>query len=342
MELENVAESAFDATSPRLTRWIVCAADQLTPDYKRNVKEMRFGGVNLGQGFKSLGATKGLLRRCQLTPLVTGYDAVNEDMVGDEKTGVVVRNQVGYAYDDPVNPDKRKQFTSYAYEVLPGNDLESILATQQGDGDYGIREIAFLRGVEPPKRNKDNSLTESLGRDLQYEIFPDWAKYLSGEKEFFPTTQSLTNYLNERRSVVSDDAEKVIDILLDSNAAFERWATRELDRMSRLVKAPISEGGRAYGFEPVHQEWFAQLELNREEFLMKKDSSPAITNTPSMAEFNEVKAMLGEIAGVLKQLTNVAVARRPCAAIKADETPCKAFAKDNSNFCGVHQNYESD
>jgi len=299
MERELAGEPTIDGIDARVTRWIVYAGDEVTPDYKRIVEEMRMGGKVLGQAFKTLGPTKGFLRRCQLTPMIVGYDEVNADSVGDDRKNLIQRTSMGLAHDDPLYPDKRAVFQHLAYECLPGHELQSILQMQQADGDCGIREVEILRGVDPPKWDKNKKeWTKSKGRDLQYEIFPDWMEFVSGRKEFFKTSGQLAAYLVQRKPKVGADAGKVIDLLIDSNAAFERWATRQLDQMSRLVKAPITQGGRAYAFEPVHAEWFEMLELNREEFLMKKESGGGgggQTNAPSREEFDEMRRMMGQL-----------------------------------------------
>lgn len=274
----------------RIPRWIVYAGQDLTTDFRRKMKGMELGGTYMGSDYKTLAPTKHMLRRCQLTPMVLGYDYVNSDTLGNDLSKAKIREVSALSHDDVNNPMARKLFRSYGFECLPGNELAGIQTAQQGNGDQGIREVRVLRGIEPQKRLDDGAMTQSIATECQTAIFPDWHKYLKGTEPFFATTGDLHNYLVKRKGELQGQlAGEVIDTFIESNQQFEQWATRNLDSMSRLVKAPPTEGGRVYSWEAIHLEFFDILGLNKEEFLQKKSDSRQGTNEVSTSEFAEFR-----------------------------------------------------
>lgn len=287
MEYLETLESAqaVDDTDRRKPRWIVFVGDILPQEFKRHFVGMHMGGENLGQDFKTLRLTKGLLRRCQLTPMTLGYDFLNADTVGDDKSKVKSRS----FYD----AEARRNETQYYVECLPGDEIESALSS--GPADMGIREVVSLRGEEPVI---DGSA--SLASALQRRIFPDWDAYMRGEKQMFSTVSALEQHLH---SVSTPNLKSVIDVLLESADQYRRWGTSYLDRNARLVKAAPTEGGKVYGWEPLSLALFDQLELNREEFLMKKTAETK-DDSEWKAQFTEMQKQFTAILpaiGVLAQ-----------------------------------------
>lgn len=332
MEAEIANINPIEDADRRETRCLVFAGNVLPPFFKRTFQGMGMGGENLGQNYKTLAPTKGLLRRCQLTPMVVGYDYLNADTLGDEKSKVKSRT----VYDE----GSRQNFILYYNECLPGDELAGILRSQQGANDKGIREVAVLKGVEP-----------SAYKTTQYEIFPDWGDYVTGAKEFFATTAALAEYLQQRKTEVSAAASKAIDVILDSNTQFERWATGELARFGRLVKAAPTDGGKVYAWEdnPSAPEWFKMLNLNREEFLMSQKDEPQKTNQVDREEFEEYKKTLKSLANLVKPLAEIAVAQnapkaedftgQSCADLNGKNEPCGSKVSKkigDKYFCHNH------
>lgn len=358
-EQEVAAHNPITELDKRMTRWIVFAGDATTPRFKRTFDGMQLGGEYLGGNYKSLVYTRGLLRRCQITPMTVGYDYLNDQSLGDEKSRYKSTTVLAYTHDDPSNPDKRRQITRFYNECLPGDELQGLMQSFQGAKDVGIREIESLRGIDPP--TKDNPDCPAVR--YQYEIFPDWDKYLlpAGHKEhqpFFATTEALSDYLRDRKAFVSAAARECIEVMLESNAQFERWATAKLDEMGRLVKAPPVDG-KVYSWEQIHHQHFDYLNLSKEEFLTKRSDAPqGATSEVSREEFNEMKSALSEITGILKPLAQAAVASvgvaetvsietlpepkteaPACADFNAHRQPCKAKVSkeiDGVLYCANH------
>lgn len=354
---QNLPNNVVDdlGVNPRSPRWLIYAGDQLPPDFKRQVSFVRMGGINLGTDFKSLALTRGFLRRCTLTPLVIGYDMVNEDLLGDNPQELpgVARFSRRVKSHEPADPERHVHQTWYGYERLPAHDLQSILQLSAGESDWGIREVVCLRGVDP-------MTDEGMARvnQLQRQIFPDWDDYESGESEFFGTVDELEEYLQKRALTASGDAAEVIGLLRDSNQAFRRWAERELDKMNRLVKAPITTHGRAFAFEPLHQDWFRQLNLTREDFAKRADPAPPlVTSIPSREEFDAMKDMLGNIVNTIGAVAGVRPVRAAasienvepetvdipgdavCAGLNKSGDPCGGKVVkmvDGAFFCASH------
>lgn len=339
-ETEFIDTTRRDDVDRRATRWIVFAGDRTDAYFKRTFDGMKLGGENLGHDYKTLAPSKGLLRRCQLTPMIVGHDDLNADTLGDDKSQVRSRQVF--------NPELRESYTIYYVECLPGDELSGLLAAHQGIFDFGIREVEVLRGIDPPKKQADGSISRSLGVDYQYTIFPEWDKYVSGEIEFFPTTSGLRNYLLNRAAEINDfDIQSVIDVMLESLDQFERWATEKLSDHSALVKAPPTETGRTFKWEPIHTQYFKVLELNREEFLMKKaETAPAReSDAPSREEFNQMRDMFAQVMPAIGQLAQIAVTtqngvkteKKICSGLKADNSPCKAYVQGETDYCANHQ-----
>ena len=77
-------------------------------------------------------------------------------------------------------------------------------------------------------------------QEMQLAIFPDWNEYLADPSKFFPKIADLREYLFTRREQVTSDVRGVIDVLLESNDQFERWATERLAEKGILVKSPVA------------------------------------------------------------------------------------------------------
>lgn len=307
MEAETVTHDPIRDQDKRATQWIVYCGNNLPPDFRRNFPGMHLGGENLGQDFKTLALSKGLLRRCQLTPMTIGYDYLNADAVGEDKSKVGSKG----VYD----PITFQTTTQYYNECLPGDELAGILRKQQGAGDKGIRVVTALYNTDPPKAIMENGrltgYTESLAVKVQLEIFPDWNRYLDPNpetrQEFFRSCAELAVYLQERRAVVGDLAREVIGVMLESNAQFQRWAMREVSGLARLVKAPPTAEGKVYTFDdnPVSRDWFTMLGIQEDFLLSKVEAAPAADGISG----EDIKALFQQNQQILKQLADNATAQ---------------------------------
>lgn len=269
------------------TRWVVFAGNDLPLKFRTSFQGARIGGMYLGHNYKCLAPTRHLIRRCEITPFVVGYDFINSDLLGDNTQGAV-------AFQD-WNADTRTMEKRYAYRTLPGDELASLMSAMQGPMDIGVREIEMLKGEDEPKKI-DTGWTRTKAEDLQLEIFPDWPQYLSGEKDFFPTAAELRIFLTDRRNMVGSDAREVIRVTLESLERFVTWESERLSAKGNLVKAPISQDGRVYSWDETDFERFDHTGLQREDILAKpvNENQEAVTR-------DELKEMFAPVAAFMKQ-----------------------------------------
>lgn len=292
-------EPTAQTLNKRAIRWIVFAGNVLPPKFTREVVEMRMGGENLAESCMSLKrASNGYLRRCQITPMSIGYDWLNADSIDPENTKAKSRTR----WDEKLG----QQITDYYYECLPGDEIETLLSWQQGAGglfDIGIREVECLfneRASEPGSAEFNAAMTK--GRNYQYLIFPDWADYLNGRKEFFATTPSLEAYLLKRKAELDDQiALDIIDVLLESNTQFERYATTQLLRMKDTIEAGKAEGV-IHSWAPNQRMWFPMLNINEEAFLQRKSDGPSASSGVSREEFQAQGEKLDKLADAVTQV----------------------------------------
>ena len=301
METNTFYESAVAPTSQdttldrRQTRWLVFAGNDLSEVFQRQFQGAQIGGFYFGHDVRGLSLTKHMLRRCEIAPLIVGYDFLNPDQLGGDTSKVKQFQEY--------NEVSRQMVVRYAYETLPGDEIESILSSMQGPFDIGVREVVSLRGESEPKPIREDGrivgFTKTLAEQLQVEIFPQWSDYLRGKDdagnkvEFFPTTIALRKYLEGRRGQVSPAAREVISVLLESNAQYERWAIERLSEKGNLVKSPVSAEGRVYSWSNTDFRRFDQTERNSEEFLMQK-AEPVADQGITREELAEMfKAVIG-------------------------------------------------
>ncbi len=345
-------EPQAEVANKRAIRWIVLAGNVLPPKFTRDVVEMRMGGENLAQFCQTLiRASNGYLRRCQLTPMTIGYDWLNADSIGDDKSKVKSRTR----FDEKTFQSE----TDYYIECLPGDEIESLLSSQQGGSDLfdpGIREVEVLFDQTASEPNSVE-FNAALARGLKYQylIFPDWADYLNGRKEFFATTPALTNYLLQRKEELKDDqtALDIIDVILESNAQFERYATAQLSKMKDTIEAGKADG-TIYSWSPQQTMWFEMLQLNREQFLTKRSEtvqSSQVSREEFFQQGQKLDKLVDTVTQVLPaigQLADIAVKQHKetktfengvCAGFNVKGEPCKAKTVkeiDGKFYCNTH------
>lgn len=266
-QFENAPPAVDTKADRRKTQWAVFCGDDMSDVFKRDFSGAKIGGLYLGHDYKTLHMTKHLMRRCEITPFVIGYDYLNTDSLGGDTTKCVSFSEW--------NDITRQMETRYAYECLPGDELEGLLSAHQGPFDIGIRAIPSLFGVDEPKpirsaEGRITGYTPSKGTQMQRLIFPDWDKYVSGALEFFPTIDALRQYLLDRRDQVSGDVRDVVDVLIESNDQFGRWAADRLSEKGVLVKSPVSPEGRVYSWDRTDFRRFDQTGIDRDDMLKSK------------------------------------------------------------------------
>src|ERR1044071_6143992 len=127
------------------TRWVWWPGDIITPAAKRIRPDLKLGGEYLGQDYKTLVRSKGLLRRCQLTPMEVGFDFLNDDLIGGEE-GLIVRvvTDDNARLPEGIAPQLTKALN--AVRVYPGDEIKGLLRGRYNDTSKGEIEITKLAG----------------------------------------------------------------------------------------------------------------------------------------------------------------------------------------------------
>jgi len=233
------------------TRWPWFPGDIITPAAKRVRPDLRLGGEYLGQEYKTLVRSKGLLRRCQLTPMEIGFDFLNDDLIGGEEglvLSVVKDNGEGAVLAKNLN----------AVRVFPGDEIKSLLRGRHNDTTKGEVEISPLQG---------QTFEDVQKAGLQDFIFPNWKKVMAGV-EILPVQLSwLQKHLESRRADTSDESiRQIFDEMLESCESYRLWGLNYLKTATQLVRAPVANGF-VHTYSPQAEMLFEQLEVRREDLI---------------------------------------------------------------------------
>jgi hypothetical protein len=252
----------------RAPRYLVFAGDVIVPRQKRERSDLRLGGEYLGQQFKTLVRTKGLIRRCQLTPLEIAYDFISDEMVGENQTGLQI---VGTVRHDDRFGGGGAAFGSRsinAVEVFPGDEIRGIqrLNNDVNHGSRGILEVENLQDVPFADLRKIK---------IQETIFPYWEQLVLGvDGVQLPSTLSgLVKELNARRAEIGDSfVRDIIDTYLASAEQYRNWGISYLKMASALVRLPAHQGF-VHTYSPLAEMLFDQLELSRTDDILRNPAT---------------------------------------------------------------------
>lgn len=240
-------------------RYVFFAGDIMPPTQKEERSDLRLGGEYFGQEYKTLVRSKGLVRKCQITPLEIGFDFMGDEQIGDNATGLQVVSQVTHA--DPVasdSPALPKRSRLSGIQIYPGEQIRGILHGNSNGTNKGFVEIRKLAGVL-----YDDFRTSGV----QEFIFPDWKKILAGAADLPVKLASLVTHLNERRTATSDaDIRSIIDDMLLSCTIHRRWGLQYLKYASALVRVPAYQG-HVNTYSDLAEMLFTVLDVRREDML---------------------------------------------------------------------------
>ena len=328
---EHIIEINNDEINREATRYLVFVGDLISAPQKRERTDLVMGGEYFGTHFKTLVKSRGLLRRCQITPMEKAYDHISPAMMGDNPTNLTVSGVTG----TPQNPLN-------SIPVMPGDEIRGIVAMDRNHqfGSKGIIEVESLRGIDARDFQRSG---------LQQEIIPNWDNIMLGVEALPITLRELRTNLNARRDEVSIDAKSIIDVYLDSCERWMLWGKDYLKFSSALVRTPMSDGF-AHVYSPLAEQLFIQLEIKREDLLATVFDAPAgkSDNTELMAQMVAVMTKLAEnqqptpsapadaTSAIETAILNTVKPNvTPCNAVKANGDPCKGSAMANGR-CVFH------
>lgn len=343
LESIDLAEEVPIAENPHeinreATRYIGFAGDIITPSQKRERPDLRLGGEYLGQNFKTLVRSKGLVRRCQITPMEVGFDFFSADMLGDDANLHVVttveHNENGRGALQ-ASPGGRLN----GVKVYPGDELKGLMAANNDKTNKGFVEFTQLAGVE---------YKDFKASGLQEFVFPEWKDILLGVGELPIKLSELELHFRTRRNDTSDDSIKgILDAWLQSCDIYRNWGMNYLKFSSQLVKLPAYQG-HLFTYSELAEMLFIQLEVRREdlissdrdlaEIVAKASAGNAISTQDVMAVMDKLAESQGLIAQLLAGQQNPpAVEKVQCSALNAKGEQCGASPVENSEFCRHHQ-----
>lgn len=327
-----IAERA-DLVSLEAVRYLFFPGDLMTPSQKRERIDLRTGGEYLGQGYKTLIRSRGLLRRCQITPMEPALDFMSSDMMGDDPRlkSVVTLNHGGGAAGQ-LN----------GIRVYPGDEIAGLLGVER-QNSKGIVELTQLAGME---------VQEVRESGIQTFVFPEWAEIMAGYKTLPIKLSELRTHIESRQKETSDESIKtVIDQMLSACEQYYVWGHNYLKTASTLVKQ-AGVGGFVHTYGELAEQLFIQLEIRREDLLTKDQDIADIVarasqgNNVSNGEMMQVLKMLADNQAALTQMLGgkSPVVTEPaqetevrlCGQPKANGEPCSRTLEDGQIACFQH------
>jgi hypothetical protein len=292
------AENPLDVNR-ELTRWLFFAGDVLVPSQKRERADLRTGGEYMGQMYKTLVRSKGLIRRCQITPLEIGYDFMSDEMIGDDANLHVVTT---VEHNTPgrgtlqASPGGRLN----GLRVYPGDEIKGILQGERNATSKGIVELNQLAGVEYAEFKKSG---------LQEFIFPEWAKVTAGIASLPVKVSELEAHLNERKAATTEaDIKSLIEGTLASCEQYRVWGMNYLKFASQLVRLPAHQGF-VHTYSELAEQLFTQLEVRREDLISTdRDMAEIIAKASAGNNISnpEMNALLAKMTDVMSHLAQQA------------------------------------
>jgi len=346
MELGDVVPRAVNPhdINREATRYLVFVGDLITAPQKRERKDLISGGEYYGGHFKTLLRSKGLLRKCQITPLEVAYDFISSQVLGDNPTRLVIANQQG---------DPRTGTQLNSIPVMPGDEIKGILAMDRNHsfGSKGVMEIESLQGVD---------YADFVNSGLQKDIFPNWDQIMLGVEALPVKLSEIVAGLNERRQNASADAKSIIDVYLESASRFRIWGTDYCKFSSQLVRQPLNAQGFAHTYSALAESLFDQLEIRREDLLATDFDIQKMTQRASEGKISndEIASVMARMAENQELLTKFIIGQKDspieavkevddvfgeevieetitCSATTASGNPCKGKATANG-LCMAH------
>ena len=274
-------------------RVIFFAGDDEPPTVKHEMPSVKaFGGIFMPHIKTLPKANKGMLYRCQLTPLRTAYIQENKAMLpldkregGEWESGFVqkTRNADG-AYEDKevvgfmssdVNAAKKGQFvqqldTAYVFKKrYPGTDVRMAVKRSTPHGAGGIVEVTTLKGA-----------TNAEIHVAQLFFFPNWSDIQKGLAVLPETVRELENHIKDRlthiRELSPDLQAKYRMIgadMLKSCTQFRVAYIQTFQKNEIVLKDAAVKGHTGAAFPEAAEQAMSMLEVRRKEDIVTGEAS---------------------------------------------------------------------
>ena len=323
-------------------RYLFFAGDDLEPRRKRQVKHLRWGGIELELDYKCFPVTKGHIWRNMITPMTSGHELSDEQLVADEGKGSPVTTMASFGRVD----------VKYATRVHPGEEIRSLLFGKSDYPSKGLVEIKKLR---------DWDWKDVKAAGIQRFFFPEWDAWKDrSNPAVLPIQLSWTRkrIQDAMRETKDDTLISIGEDMLASCENFYAWGIDKLKVETTLVKTPPSAGSQhVYTYSVMSEQLFEMLEQQREDFLRQDFAAVAgnvqFSNADRQVEYDAMmKNMQATQDKIVELLANQLGTTAPpveaakpktvlCNATKKNGEPCGAPPKDGTTHCVFHTVAES-
>lgn len=321
-------------------RYLFYAGDDIEPRRKRQVKKLRFGGMELELDYKCFTTTKGHIWRNMITPMTSGHYLTDEQLLPEGATATAVTTVGSFGHTR----------TDYATRIHPGEEIRTLLF---GKSDLPVKGVVEIKAL----RNWDWKAVKDAG--IQRFFFPEWDAYKTG-LEKMPVQLSWTR-AQIQKAIASTSDDTLISIgedMLLSAENFYAWGIDKLKVETTLVKTPPSPGAsHVYTYSGMAEQLFEILEQQREDFLRQDFTALAgnvqFSNTDTQKEFAEMMKKQDENQALIIELlakqmgkdmpitATVKPVHTLCPATKKNGEPCGAPPIKGETYCTFHRDKES-
>lgn len=298
-EMESVASSLSNKQIEELgtTRVVFFAGNDVTFTEKNEMASVKgFGGVYMPHLKTLPKANKGMIYRCQFTPLKTSKIIENRAMLpqavregGAWESGFIQSNAVrnpdgtysdkevkGFQASDPA-ATKKGQFanvtdTSQVFKNrYPGTDVRQAVRRSVPHGPGGVVEITALKGAD-----------QSEIHAAQLFFFPDWHETRKGNANYdLPTTiRELETHIKLRMGAIKELPvslhEKYRSIggaMLKSCTEFRTHYMATFQKNEIIMKDSAAKGNTGAAYPESAEQAMEMLEYRRKDDLVSGDSS---------------------------------------------------------------------
>lgn len=296
LELEEdipVAANPFEIDR-RATRYVVFVGDMIPPAQKRSNQGLRIGGEYLGQQFKTLIRTKGLLRRCQITPMEVGFDFISDEMLGENGTGLQIVGTVTHG-PSAINNGFTGSRKLNAVEIFPGDEIKGLMRLNYdaSHGQRGYVELTGLQGLQYADVKKAG---------IQQFVIPEWEAIVAGSStaSFPETLREIVEGLEKQRASTSDQSLKdIVDTYLLSAEQFRNWGVSYLKVAAQLVKVPAHQGF-IHTFSPFAEMLLKYLEIVPTDDILRNPTQVGSAHSENSAA--EMRELLSRMVAVQESM----------------------------------------
>ncbi len=314
MDVESASSSLQNTRIEELskTRVIFFASDDVAATVKYEMLSVKgFGGIDMPHIKTLPKANKGMLYRCQLTPLRTSNIIENKLMLppdkregGEWESGFIqtngTRNADGTYSDKQVDgflgsnasASKEGRFetrldNAYVFKRrYPGTDVKMAVKRSVPHGAGGVVEVTALKGATASEINA-----------AQQFFFPEWSETRKGNKSLPATMRELETHIKSRVSATIELPTELqakyrsigADMLKSCNQFRIAYMTT-FQKNEIILKDAAAKGHTGAAFPESAEQAMSMLEVRRKEDIVTGEASAVSELAREMKADREAKS----------------------------------------------------